>query len=225
MRNVIYIFLLAIAICISNNLFAQTRLYKGDRLLSAYAGFINPEPFTFSIFSFSGVGNPSPSANINFQYAVSNKFTIGPFASFYRVDANYTNSIDQFEVLLQSQNFNDLIGGLDCLILGNCEDLTVTERVSVFTFGGKVGYTRNIVDGLETYLSMHLGYSLNRRKTITEGVLNSVSDELGLGVQIPSFVYFTSAGGRLFVSDRIALFGEFGYGNSHLLTIGLITKM
>jgi len=225
MRNVIYIFIIAMVVFITSHLPAQTRLYKGDRLVTAYAGFINPEPFTFSIFSFSGVGNPSPSANINFQYAVSNRFTIGPFASFYRVDADYTNSIDQYELLLESQSFNDLIGGLDCLILGNCDDLTVTEKVSVITFGGKISYTRNIVDGLETYLSMHLGYSINRHKTITEGVLNSVSDELGLGVQIPSFVYFTSAGGRLFVSERIAIFGEFGYGNSHLLTLGLITKL
>lgn len=212
-------------ICFSSNITAQHRLYKGDRFLSAYAGFVNPEPFTFSIFSFSGAGNPSPSANINFQYAVSNRLTLGPFVSFYRVDADYTNTVDQFEVLLASQSFNELLGGLDCLFLGNCDDLTVTERVSVFTFGGKVTYVRNIIDELETYLSMHLGYSINRRETIAEGVLNSVSDELGLGVQIPSFVYFTSAGARLFLSDRYAMFGEFGYGNSHLLTLGLVMKI
>jgi hypothetical protein len=204
---------------------AQEHLTKGDKLLSVYAGFINPEPFTFSIFSFSGVGSPSPSANINFQYAVSNRFTFGPFASFYQVDANYSNSVDQFEALLQSEDFNDIVGGLDCLLLGNCDDLTVLERISVFTVGGKISYTRNFTDALETYISMHLGYSINRRETIAEGILNSVSDELGLGVEVPSFVYFTSVGGRLFLNRKYAAFGEFGFGNSHLLTIGITMRL
>jgi hypothetical protein len=207
------------------NLSSQEHLNKGDKLLSVYAGFVNPEPFTFSIFSFSGVGNPSPSANINFQYAVSNKITLGPFASYYRVDADYTNSIDQFELLLQSQDFNDIVGGLDCLLLGNCDDLTVIERISVLTIGAKASYTRNIIDALETYISMHLGYSINRRETIAEGILDSVSEELGLGVEVPSFVYFTSVGGRWFLNEKLGFFGEFGFGNSHLLTIGITMRM
>jgi len=68
---------------------------------------------------------------------------------------------------------------------------------------------------------MSLGYSFNRRETITESLLEEVSQILKLNVGVPTIVYFTSAGVRYSLSKKYALFGEVGYGNSHLFTLGL----
>jgi len=201
------------------------QMMKGQKTLSIYSGFINPEPFTFSIFTFSGVGNPSPSFNIGINYAVTNKITVGPFASYYRVNADYSNSLDQYVLLLDSDDFNQVVSGLGCIVLGSCDPALVSEKISVFTIGAKATITRNIVKEIETYLSMHLGYSISRREAVVDAILETEIDQLDLGVEVPSVIYYTSVGLRKFISHKYALFGEFGYGNSHLLTVGVTMRM
>lgn len=200
---------------------SQQRTMVGDKYLSIYSGFVNPEPFTFSIFSFSGQGNATPSFNSHFQYAVSNRFLIGPFMSYYRVRGTYVNSVEEIISAFDSGEVSEIFSGLDCLFLGNCGETTVEERVSILTFGLKMAYIKNISQDFETYLSMHLGYSLNQRSTITENLFDEVSDFLSLNIGIPRFVYFSSAGVRYFISDKFSAFGEIGYGNSHLISFGM----
>lgn len=197
---------------------------KGDQLLHMGIGFLNPEAFTFSIFSANGGGSPSISANLNYQYAVSDKFLLGAFVSYYRVDANYNTSFEELDTLFQDITLDDLLTNIDCILLGNCKT-TISERVSVYTLGAKLSYIKSIANELETYISGYLGYSFNRRKTITETALDAFSDELDLNVNVPTFIYYSSVGLRYFVSPRIAIQGEYGYGNSHLLNVGLTFKI
>ncbi len=222
---VIVKFLLILLTLQSDALLGQNKIKKGQKTLTVFSGFLNPEPFTFSIFTFSEAGNPSPSFNINYNYVITNSITLGPFGSFYQVNADFSNSVDQFALLLDSEDFNQVVNGLNCIVLGNCPLATVTERISVFTFGIKGGITRNFVKNLETYLSMHIGYSISHRESIVDNILEAEQNRLSLGVEVPSFVYFTSVGVRRFITERIALNGEIGFGNSHLLTIGVMYNL
>lgn len=197
---------------------------QGDQLLHLGIGFLNPEAFTFSIFSASGGGNPSISANLSYQYAAGNKFLIGAFASYYRVNANYNTSFEELEELFTDITFDDIINNIDCIVLGNCST-TITQRVSVYTIGLKLSYIKTLSSNLETYVSGYLGYSYNRRKTITESALNLISEELDLKVEVPTFIYYSSVGLRYYLKPRLALQCEYGYGNSHLLNVGLTYKL
>jgi len=143
----------------------------------------------------------SKSANINYQYAVHRKVLIGAFFSYYRVNADYNTSLDQIADSFEDITLDDLISNFDCIVLGNCAT-TISERVSVYTIGGKLSYTKNIVSDLETYMSGYLGYSFNRRRTITEAALNILSTELDLGVNVPTIIYFSSVGLRYYFSPE-----------------------
>lgn len=217
----------SLSICFSQeiqNPSSDSKTIQGDHLLHTGIGFLNPQAFTFSIFSASGGGNPSISANLNYQYALGDKFLMGAFVSYYRVDANYNTSFEDLDALFEDITFDDVINNIDCIALGNCST-TITERVSVYSLGLKLSYIKSIATGLETYVSGYLGYSYNRRKTITESALDLVSEELDLNVDVPTFIYYSSVGLRYYLRPKIALQCEYGYGNSHLLNVGLTFRL
>ena len=194
---------------------------KGDQLISGSVGFINPEAFAFSLFGVAGGGNPSPSITLHYEYSLSDQFSIGAYTSYYRVNANFSNSVEDVLTSLSSGDTDQVLTDLGCILLGNCGKATVNERINVFTIGGKGTYHKNLFKDVDTYASVYLGYSANKRKTITENLLDLVSQETGLGVGVPSFVYYTSLGARFFPKEKIGIFGEIGYGNSHIANVGV----
>ena len=194
---------------------------KGDQIVSGSVGFINPEAFAFNLFGVAGGGNPSPSFTAHYEYSITNRFAIGAYASYYRVNANFSNSVEDVLNSLGTGNIDQVLTDIGCVLLGNCGEATVEERINVFTFGGKGSFHKNLFEGVDTYASVYLGYSLSRRKTITENLLELVSEEVGLGVSVPSIVYYTSIGARFFPKEKIGIFGELGYGNSHIANIGV----
>lgn len=209
-----------------NNVSAQyTPVKQKDQLLSASIGFINPESFTFDILGFSGGGNPTPSINLHYEYSLTNNIAIGAYSSFYRVNANAASSIQDLANTIDSGDLDMILNDLGCLILGNCDNATITERINVFSIGAKASYHRNIFTDLDTYFSTYVGYAVNRRKTITENLLDLISQEVGLGINVPRVVYFTSVGLRHFVNEQIGIYGEVGYGNSHILNVGVSYKL
>lgn len=198
-----------------------TPIKAKDHLVSASVGFINPQSFSFDILGFSGGGNPTPSINLHYEYSVTTDLALGAYSSFYRVNANAANSIQDVANTLENGDLDMILSDLGCLILGSCGEAAVTERISVFTIGGKLSYHRNIFTELDTYVSTYVGYAANRRKTITENLLDLLSEEVGLGINVPRVVYFTSIGMRYFIKENLGLYGEVGYGNSHILNIGI----
>jgi len=202
-----------------------TPIKAKDHLVSASIGFINPESFTFDILGFSGGGNPTPSINLHYEYSLTNDIALGAYTSFYRVNANAANSIQDVADAIGTGDLDMILSDLGCLILGSCADATITERINVFSIGGKMSYHRNIFTELDTYFSTYVGYAVNRRKTITENLLDLVSEEVGLGISVPRVVYFTSIGARYFANENIGIYGEVGYGNSHILNIGVSYRL
>jgi len=227
------------AIFLSCSIFAQSELTtpnytsfnKGDQALNLSLGFLNAEEFTFGLFEANGSGEPSISLNLNYEYGLTDKISIAGFADYYRVEAsaplNITNIADQVSNI-EIDDLGSIFNSIECLINPSaCADETtlITERVNVFTLGGKLRYQRSFIPEIDTYGSTYLGYSFNRRKTITEQALDAASDELGLGVEIPKVVYYASVGARYFITEKFALFGEYGVGNVHLLKLGLTAKL
>jgi len=202
-----------------------TPIKSKDQLISISAGFINPESFTFDILGFSGGGNPTPSINLHYEYSLTRDIALGAYTSFYRVNANASNSLQDVANSIDSGDLDMILSDLGCLILGNCAEATISERINVFSIGGKFTYHRNIFTELDTYFSTYVGYAVNRRKTITENLLDLLSDEVGLGINVPRVVYFTSVGLRYFAKENIGIFGEVGYGNSHIINLGVSYKL
>lgn len=204
----------------------------GDHHFNLGIGLINRNNFVFDIFGIETAADPTPALNISYEYALLDEISIGIQGSFFRVNAQrdlqikLTDFENIFEDILADPCYLPCVIGLPAL--GDCEcevEGTVTERVTVSTIGGKLGYHRKILPKLDTYSTVFLGYSFNRRKTIVEQSLNAIADEIGVESDVPSFVYYANAGLRFYVTEKIGLYGEYGYGNSHLLNIGATYRL
>jgi hypothetical protein len=194
----------------------------GEKQVNFDVGLINAQNFAFSLFGSSGGGDPSPSFNLSFDYALTNNIALGAYTSYYRVDASSSIPLDNLDI--DNLDINDLLTGIGCLLGGDC-NTEIQERISVYTMGGKLMLHQPVLEKISTYASTYLGYSFNKRKTITEEGLDAVSNELGLDTEVPSLVYYASAGARLYVTNKLGIYGEYGYGNVHLLKIGLSYKL
>ncbi len=204
---------------------------KKDKALNLGVGLLNAQSFSFSLFEANGSGNPSPSIGLSYEYGLTDNISIAGFGSFYRVEAegslNLGNIADQIAEI-NLEDLGSIFSSVLCIINPSAcanETTQVKERVSVFTIGGKLRYHRNFLPQLDTYASSYLGYSFNRRKTITEMALDAGAEQLGLGIEVPTFVYYASIGARYFITEQIGVFGEYGVGNVHLLKVGATYRM
>jgi len=213
-------------------------LNKGDKQINLNLGFLNTTNFAFSLFGATGAGDPSPALNLEFDYGVSDFISIGAFTGFYKVDASSFSNLDEISGALSGLGLDNEIGsifsdlgidGILCETLGiGCpEDVTteIQERINVFSFGGKLMFRRPLVEQLDTYASTYLGYSINKRKTITEQALDAVSNEVGLNTEVPSLIYFGSVGARYYATPKLGIYAEYGAGNVHLLKAGISYKL
>lgn len=211
-----------------NTLRSESSYYhqKGGHLLSLGSGIItNPTTFSFDLFTGgSGSGKPSPSINLSYEYGLSSQIGIGALVNYYRVDAQQELDIQD---LLGSDLLDDPLCLAECLLpisLGSscdCGTQKVEERINVFTLAGKLSYHIIKLQKLDTYTNVTLGYSFNRRKTISEEVLGELLEQIKPDTNVPTFVYYVSVGARYFFNPKLAAFGEFGYSNVHLAQIGL----
>lgn len=215
----------------SQNLLLDSISYhnKGDKNLNIGIGLINGTEFAFNLIGGgSGSGSPSPSVNLSYDYGVSQMISVGAFFNYYKVDAQNDFTLDDINAIIDDplcalacNSPIPIPGAEDCL----CDGGTITERNNVFTLGGKLSYHKIILEGFDTYASTYLGYSFNRRKTVTESVLSSVLNEIDSEVTVPKIVYFASAGVRYYITPKIGLYGEYGYGNTHLLQLGATYRL
>lgn len=198
---------------------------KGDKILNVGVGLINPTEYAYSVIGgSSGAGSPSPSINAAFDYGITQHLSIGAFANYYRVSASSTLDLSSIEDIVDQIN-DDPFCATQCLlgitITSNCICSTeIEERVNVLSLGGKLTLRRPLTPEIDTYASTYLGYSFNKRQTITESALDGILDLSGSSVDVPSFIYFGVIGARYFITPSIAVYGEFGYSNVHLLQLG-----
>lgn len=215
----------------SQNLALDSIAYhsKGDQNINIGIGLLNSTEFAFNLIGGgSGAGSPSPSLNLSYEYGLTQAISIGAFFNYYRVDAQYDYTLDDINAIIDDplcalacNSPIPIPGTEDCI----CDGGSITDRNNVFTFGGKLSYHIYKIEKLDTYASTYLGYSVNRRKTISESAVSSILNEIDSEVTVPTIVYFASAGVRYFITPQIGLYGEFGYGNSHLLQLGATYRL
>jgi len=200
---------------------------KGDHLLNLGVSFFpNPSDFALDLFSGgTGSGNPSPGINLHYEYSITDNITLGGLFGYYRVDAQQDLSLDDIADL-----FDDPACAIECFLpigIGsncNCDAPTIKEKVNVYTLAGKLVYHRQlaIIPELDFYTSVTAGYSFNRRKTIIERIGDIALDELTTNeVNVPTFIYYVTVGGRYFFNENWAIFGEGGFSNVHLAQAGV----
>lgn len=197
---------------------------KGDQAVNLNVGFINATDLSFSLFEATGAGDPSPSLQIAYEYGLLDRLSISGFVSYYRVDASTEVDIDVIADQIAAIDVNDLgslFSSIECIINPSSCATTVAERVNVYTLGGKLRYTRSYFEKVETYATTYVGYSINRRKTITEQALDAGIEQLGLNTQVPTVIYYGGLGARYFATNQIGIWGEFGYGNVNLAKFGV----
>lgn len=204
---------------------------RNTHYLNLSLGFFNPVDFAFSLANVNSVsGSPSPSINLDYNYGISSAVSVGAFANYYRVNAQYTPSLSEIETILdKSLECTDGIGGIDdifdainCISNGVNEEITIEERLNVFTLGGKISYHKRFMPKLDTYAATYLGFSFNNRESIVESALEEYAADLlqQSSVEVPKFVYFINGGVRYYITPNIGIYGEAGYGNVHLAKLG-----
>jgi len=204
---------------------------SNSHYLNVSVGFFNPVKFSFNLANINNVnGNPSPSLNLDYNYAANSTISLGAFANYYRVNAQYTPSIDELGTILGGI----LECGIEDILSGNCftnplngENSTIKQRLNVLTVGGKLSLHARILPKIDTYAATYLGYSFNKRENIVETVLEEYAADLlnKSEVNVPKFVYYLNAGARIYLNKNIGIYGEFGYGNVHLGKLGLTCRL
>lgn len=173
MKSIFTLFLLCFSLIVFSQE-AEPNRYKflqGESQLSVGMGFINSGSFSFNILGGgTGAGSPSPSINIAYDYAVRDFIAVGVFSNYYRVDAENDINLSTLETLLDQVN-DDPLCAINCLtgagFISDCIcNSTVSERVNVFSIGGKLSLKKSFVPEIDTYVSTYLGYSFNRRKPL-----------------------------------------------------------
>lgn len=249
------VFILVLSGIISSNLLAQVNV-SGEDILNAInsskndtiydqhfnntnthylnlsVGFFNPVDFAFNLANVNSVnGSPSPAVNFDYSYGISSLLSIGAFANFYRVNAQYTPNLTEIEDILGEglacaddiDGIDDILDAINCINNQIGEEITIEERLNVFSIGGKISAHKRLIPKLDTYAATYLGFSFNNRENIVEGVLEEYAADLldRSSVEVPKFMYYVNGGARYYFNHNLGVYGEVGYGNVHLAKLGV----
>jgi len=228
--------LIAICLILPFALFSQEKTaddtdYKyhlqGSHSFNIGVGFPNKINSTFTVADQLGIdlnGGASPVYTVRYEYGLAPEIGAGVHLGYFTAktprfeEATVTTIVDQLGGIV-----NDL--GL-CGLLFECDTITESrdggyDKYTVFTPGVRFAYHQRVLENLDTYASVVLGYNVIRSK-------RSGSDALDLTQftnKIPTFAYFTSAGARYYFSQQWAAYGEIGYGTMTFVNVGLTYRI
>lgn len=205
---------------------------KGSHSFNVGVGFPNLASSAFKIADLAGFnneGSATPSFTLKYEYAFSENIGAGMHIGYYSAKtptavgdilSNPTDIIDNITGVGCSLGLD--IPGFPCdttFVNETIEGEEAYDRVHATTIAGRFTYHRKMLDKLDTYASVLLGYSIINRKRI--GDPNADLERF----KAPTFVYFTSAGIRYYLTPKIAFYGEIGYGALTLANVGLTYRI
>jgi len=202
---------------------------QGSHSFHIGVGFPNKINSGFTIANQLGVdldGGASPVYTIKYEYGLTPEIGAGLHLGYFTAK---TPRIADFEETVTT--FVDQLGGivdeLGCLLF-ECDTMTTTEsreggydKYTVLTPGIRLAYHQRVLENLDTYGSVVLGYNVIRKKR--NGGSNL--DLTQYTNKIPTFAYFTSAGLRYYFSPQWAAYGELGYGTMTVVNVGLTYRL
>lgn len=200
---------------------------QGTHSFNLGVGFPNKINSGFNIVDQLGIdlnGGASPVYTVRYEYGLTSEIGVGAHLGYFTAktpsfsEGTVTTIVDQLGGIV-----NDL--GL-CGLLFECDTITESrdggyDKYTVVTPGVRLAYHRQVVENLDTYASVVLGYNVIRSK-------RSGSDALDLTQftnKIPTIAYFTSAGVRYYFSEQWAAYGEVGYGTMTIVNAGLTYRI
>lgn len=215
------------ALLFSFALFAQERTtddldYKyhqqGTHTINVGVGFPNLINSGFNIADQVGLevnGGASPVFTIKHEYALTPEIGVGIHLGYFTAKTPKLEGITQY-----FDGSGNTITQIACeLIPDLCTSETTGggyDRYTVFTPGLRFAYHQPLLEQLDTYGSVVLGYNLiNKKNKGGSGV-----DLTQYTNQIPTIAYFTGAGVRYYFSPQLAVYGEVGYGALTLVNVG-----
>ncbi len=209
---------------------------KGSHSFNLGVGFPNLANTAFQIgeaLGFENEGSASPVFTMKYEYGLTDELGIGMHLGYYTAKTPTTEAITE---IIETSEIVDVIGdvgcelgipipGLECDTVFATESVTTGstyQRVNATTLAGRFAYHRGNflgIEKLDMYGSIILGYSFIRRKTIGD------ADADFERFKAPTFVYYTSAGGRYFFTPALAAYAEIGYGSLTVANVGLTYRI
>ena len=77
---------------------------------------------------------------------------------------------------------------------------------------------------IDTYASVNFGYSTFKRQTTIDTLIQDFVNEETINIDIPKFSYSIGLGVRYFITSKIGLWGEVGFGKIKQLNLGVTYK-
>lgn len=228
-----------IALFLSFTLFAQQEStdeleYKyhiqGTHSFSLGAGFPNLVNSGFTVADNLGLyendGGASPVFTIKHEYGLTPEIGAGIHLGFFT--AKTPKKIAQ-QITQYTNQLGEIVPESICNLLGSlCSTETSTEaieegydRYTVFTPGLRFAYHQRVMEQLDTYAHVVIGYNfITKKRDGSTGA--DLTDFLDV---IPPFAYFTGAGARYYFSPQFAVYGEVGYGALTLVNVGATYRL
>lgn len=189
---------------------------KNSHTFNLGVGFPNKLDALFRGLDLIGIvegGRATPQLTFKYEYGLTEEIGFGLHVGYYELQSPKL----QFEV-------PELVGLLCDIFPEGCELINNTVsgnlKVTALSIAGRGAYHFQFLDKLDTYSSVVVGYSFLREKTTGEGITDQFS-----GINVPSFVYFTSVGGRYYFNEHWGIYGEFGYGSITYANAGLTYRL
>jgi len=200
---------------------------QGSHTFNIGAGFPNKINSGFTIADQLGIelnGGASPVYTIKYEYGLTPEIGAGLHLGYFTAktpkfeEATVTSIVDQLGTIV-----GDL--GL-CGLLFECDTITEVrdggyDKYTVVTPGIRLAYHQRVVENLDTYGSVVLGYNIIRSQRNGGNSL----DLTQYTNQIPTIAYFTSVGARYYFSPQWAAYGEVGYGTMTVVNLGLTYRL
>lgn len=217
-------------------LFAQERAandtdYKyhlqGSHTFNVGAGFPNLINSSFMItdqLGFDLEGGASPVYTIKYEYGLTPEIGVGAHLGYFTAK---TPRLEEGTVTTIVNQLGGIVDELGlCGLLFECDTITEStdggyDKYTVLTPGIRLAYHRQVLENLDTYGSVVLGYNVIRSRRNGDSGL----DLTEYTNQIPTFAYFTSVGARYYFSPQWAIYGELGYGTLTVVNVGLTYRL
>ena len=201
---------------------------QGSHSFNFGVGFPNKINSGFTIAEQIGIdlnGSASPVYIIRYEYGLTPEIGIGAHLGYFTAktpsfsEGTVTNIVNQLGEIVDDW-------GLCALQLFECDTITEMrdggyDRYTVVTPGVRLAYHQQILENLDTYGSVVLGYNIIRSKRTGSDAL----DLTEFTNKIPPIAYFTSAGIRYYFSPQWAAYGEVGYGTMTIVNVGVTYRL
>jgi hypothetical protein len=199
------------------------KIHKGYKGVNLSTDYYRRYTFHYYLTNLRSDIKSKNNIQIEYEYGVEDNLSLNGFLSYselsigipflYR-DLILTNST------IDTSGLVDLINSPECLMDQYKCSAAITEKIQVYTFGGKLKYHHSFLKSLNTYVLISFGYNLTIRETTIDPLISGFVNEDSLDIIVKPFTYSAGIGIRYFITSKLGVWGELGTGNTNHINIG-----